>query len=229
MKKEKKARKRKHGTGHSASYTDEQWAAINGWADAAGETTARWWGKCVTTVDLSAPERTAAPPLVLDEEQQRCMSRVAGDLAEGARDDESSRFGALARDLLRERLEAMVRDGRRAEAIAGLHSVFGEARAEVIAAAFMPDGPKEPRMPGGRKREGPRMPPASGRSRAGCFDGKAGCRPRAHRDRRHAAPRYRQPDLDPPVSPIMKSAAEQHFQHFIDVPQSSFDPAEPRP
>jgi len=27
----------------------------------------------------------------------------------------------------------------------------------------------------------------------------------------------------------MKNAAEQHFQHFIDVPQSSFDPAEARP
>ena len=139
MKKEKKARKRKHGTGHSVSYTDEQWAAINGWANAAGETTARWWGKCVTTVDLSAPEKTAAPPLVLDEEQQRRISRIAGDMAEDARDEASVRFGALARDLLRERLEAMVRDGRRAEAVAGLRSVFDEARAKVIAAAFMPE------------------------------------------------------------------------------------------
>ena len=120
MSKEKKARKRKDGTGHSASYTDEQWVAINGWADAAGETTARWWGKCVTTVDLSAPEKTAAPPLVLDEEQQRRISRVAGDMAEGARDEASVRFGTLARDLLRERLEAMVREGRRADTVAGL-------------------------------------------------------------------------------------------------------------
>jgi len=160
MKKEKKARKRKHGTGHSASYTDEQWAAINGWAKAEGETTARWWGKCVTTVDLSAPEKTAAPPPVLDEEQQRRISRVAGDMAEGARDDVSVRFGTLARDLLRERLEAMVREGRRAEAIAGLHSVFGEARAEVIAAAFMPDGPKEPRVPGRQKGQGVETPPS---------------------------------------------------------------------
>ena len=154
MKKEKKARKRKDGTGHSASYTDEQWAAINGWANAAGETTARWWGKCVTTVDLSAPEKTAAPPLVLDEEQQRRISRVAGDMADGARDEASVRFGALARDLLRERLEAMVRDGRRMEALDGLRSVFGEARAEVIAAAFMPDGPKETGMPRRQKGQG---------------------------------------------------------------------------
>ena len=140
----KKTRKRKPGTGHSASYTDAQWTAINAWAEAAGETVSRWWAKCVLTADLSAPERVAAPPLVLDEEQQRRISRVAGDLAEGARDDVSSRFGALARDLLRERLQAkLVREGGRAEALAELHSVFGEARAEVIAAAFIPDEPKE--------------------------------------------------------------------------------------
>lgn len=166
MKEEKKARKRKHGTGHSASYTDEQWAAINGWANAAGETTARWWGKCVTTVDLSAPEKTAAPPLVLDEEQQRRISRVARDIAEGARDEASVRFGALARGLLRERLEAMVREGRRAEALDGLHAVFGEARAEVIVAAFMPDGPKEPRVHERWKGQGakgaPRQRPQQG-------------------------------------------------------------------
>ena len=139
----KKTRKRKPGTGHSVSYTDAQWAAINAWAKAAGETVSRWWAKCVLTVDLSAPERVPAPPLVLDEEQQRRISRVAGDLAEGAREVVSSRFGALARDLLRERLQTMVREGRRAEALDGLRSVFGEARAEVIAAAFMPDEPKE--------------------------------------------------------------------------------------
>ncbi len=142
MKKEKKARKRKHGTGHSASYTNEQWAAIKAWANAAGETTARWWGQCVTTVDL--PGKTAAPPLVLDEERR--ISCVAGDIAENARDDVSARFGALARELLRERLEGMLRDDRRAEAVAGLRTVFGEARAEVIAAAFMPERPKEPRV-----------------------------------------------------------------------------------
>ncbi len=165
MKKEKKARKRKHGTGHSASYTDEQWAAINGWANAAGETTARWWGQCVTTIDLSAPAKTAAPPL--DEEQQRRISCVAGDIAESARDDVSARFGALARDLLRERLEGMLRDGRRAEAVAGLHSVFGEARAEVIAVAFMPERPKESGVPGRQKRQGakdvPRHRPQQGK------------------------------------------------------------------
>ena len=167
MKKEKKARKRKHGTGHSASYTDEQWAAINGWANAAGETTARWWGKCVTTVDLSAPEKTAAQPLVLDEEQQRRISRVAGDMAEGARDEASVRFGALARDLLRERLQAMIREGRRAEALDGLRSVFGKARAEVTAVVFMPDEPKEPRVPERQKGQGakdaPRQRPQQGK------------------------------------------------------------------
>ncbi len=156
----KKTRKRKPGTGHSVSYTDAQWAAINAWAKAAGETVSRWWAKCVLTVDLSAPEKVAAPPLVLDKEQQRRILRVAGDLAEGARDDVSSRFGALARDLLRERLQAMVREGRRAEALAGLRSVFGEARAEVIAAAFMPDGPEEPGMPGRQKGRGTAEEPA---------------------------------------------------------------------
>ena len=147
----KKTRKRKPGTGHSVSYTDAQWTAINGWAKAAGETVSRWWAKCVLTVDLSAPERVAAPPLVLNEEQQRRISRVAGDMAEGARDEVSSRFGALARELLRERLQAMVQEGRRAEALNGLRSVFGEARAEVIVAAFMPDEPKETRTPARQK------------------------------------------------------------------------------
>ena len=150
----KKARKRKPNTGHSGSYTDEQWAAMNGWADAAGESTARWWGQCVTTVDLSAPEKTAAPPLVLDEEQQRRISRVAGGLAEGARGEVSARFGALAVELLRERLQAMVREGRQAEALDGLRTVFGEARAEVVAAAFMPDEPKETRKPERQKEHG---------------------------------------------------------------------------
>ena len=163
----KKARKRKPGTGHSASYTDEQWAAINGWADAAGETTAQWWGKCITTVDLSAPEKAAAPPLVLDEEQQRRISRVARELAEGACGDVSSRFGALAVELLRERLQAMVREGRQAEALDGLRTVFGAARAEVIAAAFMPDEPKETRKPERQKEHGTGDTPDRGSRRQG--------------------------------------------------------------
>ncbi len=150
----KKTRKRKPGTGHSVSYTDAQWTAIAGWAEAAGETVSRWWAKCVLTVDLPAPERVAAPPLVLVEEQQRRISRVAGDMAEGAREEVSSRFGALARDLLRERLKEMVREGRRAEALDGLRSVFGEARAEVIAAAFMPDEPKEAQVLGRQTQTG---------------------------------------------------------------------------
>ncbi len=149
----KKARKRKPGTGHSVSYTDAQWATINAWAKAAGETTSRWWGHCVTTVDLSAPEKAAAPPLVLDEEQQRRISRVARDMAGGAREEVSSRFGALARDLLRERLEAMVREGRRAEALDGLRTVFGETRAEVIAAAFIPETPAMAGKPAERPEE----------------------------------------------------------------------------
>ncbi len=150
----KKARKRKPGTGHSVSYTDAQWAAIKAWAAEAGETTAQWWGQCITTVDLSAPEKTAGPPLVLDEEQQRRISRIVGDWAEGVDDDVSARFGALAVELLRERLQAMVREGRRTEALDGLRTVFGEARADVIAAAFMPDDPTEPRMTEQEKEHG---------------------------------------------------------------------------
>ena len=149
----RKARKRKPGTGHSVSYTDAQWAQIKAWAEAAGETTSRWWAKCVLTVDLSAPERVAAPPLVLDEEQQRRICRIARDMAGGAREEVSSRFGALARDLLRERLEAMVREGRRAEALDGLRTVFGEARAEVIAAAFIPETPAMADKPAERPEE----------------------------------------------------------------------------
>lgn len=137
----KKPRKRRPGTGHSVSYTDEQWARIKAWAKAAGMSTSAWWGQCVTTVDLSAPETSAAPALVLDEEQQRRISRMARELADGADDDLSARFGALAVELLRERLQAMVREARRAEALDGLRTVFGEERAHVIAAAFMPETP----------------------------------------------------------------------------------------
>ncbi len=91
---------------------------------------------------------------------------IVGDWAEGVDDEVSARFGALAVELLRERLQAMVREGRRAEALDGLRTVFGEARADVIAAAFMPDEPTEPRMtgqkgehrtrdaPGGRPQQG---------------------------------------------------------------------------
>ncbi len=150
----KRARKRRPDTGHSVSYTDERWAAIKAWANAAGMSASAWWGECVTTVDLSAPEKAAAPPLVLDEEQQHRISRVVRELAEGASDEVSARFGALARELLRERLQAMVREGRRAEALDGLRTVFGEARADVIAAAFMPDEPKEARTPGRQKEHG---------------------------------------------------------------------------
>ncbi len=152
-------RKRKPGTGHSVSYTDAQWAAIKAWAAEAGETVSQWWGQCITTVDLSAPEKAAGPPLVLDEEQQRRISRVVGDWAEGVDDDVSARFGALAVELLRERLQAMVREGRQAEALDGLRTVFGEARAEVIAAAFMPDEPTEPRMTGQKGEHGSRDAP----------------------------------------------------------------------
>ena len=156
----KKARRRKPGTGHSVSYTDEQWAAIKAWAKAAGMSASAWWGQCVTTVDLSAPEKSAALPLVLDEEQQRRISRIAAEMADGARDEVSARFGALAVELLRERLQAMVREGRRAEALDGLRTVFGEARAEVIAAALMPDEPKETRTPGRQKEREIETPPS---------------------------------------------------------------------
>ncbi len=143
----KKARKRKPGTGHSVSYTDAQWAQIKAWAKAAGMSASAWWGQCVTTVDLSAPKKSAGPPLVLDEEQQRRISRVVGDLAEGVDDEVSARFGALAVELLRERLEVMVLEGRREEALEGLRTVFGEERAAVIEAAFMPETPAVTDMP----------------------------------------------------------------------------------
>ena len=50
----------------------------------------------------------------------------------------------------------MVLEGRRAEALDGLRSVFGEARADVIAAAFMPDEPTEARKPGQQTQSTPR-------------------------------------------------------------------------
>ena len=136
----KKPRKRKPGTGRSVSMTDRQWNTIKKWAAEAGMSASRYFAHCMQTVDLSSKNETAHSP-VLTPERQRGIARIAADLAQPTSAETSSRFGELARDLLQERLDRMVAEGRRAAAYEGLCTVFGEQRAEIIAAAMMPPDP----------------------------------------------------------------------------------------
>ena len=133
----KNPRRRKPGTNHSISMTDSQWRAIKKWAAEAGMSASQYIAHCMLTVNLSS-KHTTAQPLVLAPDRHREIVRVAADLAPLADDEMSSRIGALARDAMQERLHSMIAQGRRAEAYEQLCNVFGDHRAEVIAAAMIP-------------------------------------------------------------------------------------------
>ena len=95
-------------------------------------------------------EAVAARPLILDEKEQRDISDA---VAEAARDVSSggeafSDFAEDMRALLEARLQAMVRNGRRTQAVELLRKVFGEERAAVIAAALIPASVAPPEKPG---------------------------------------------------------------------------------
>ena len=145
-------RSRGPGSSHAISCTDGQWAAIRAGAARARKRVSPWFVECALTVD-PLPMDAAAPPLILNATEQRFVSRAVGDLAAGARStgDEASPpeddIGALLEDGIR----AMVQRRGIGKATELLRTVFGDERAEVIAAAFIPD---RTRTPGRGKRPG---------------------------------------------------------------------------
>ena len=96
--------------------------------------------------DLS-PKGERARALVLDAGRQRSLTDGVSALARGldaADEEELSQFRDDIRAMLEEPLRAMVRQGRREKAMELLRTVFGEDRATVIAAAFIPNTEEAP-------------------------------------------------------------------------------------
>ena len=127
--------------------TDEEWELVREGASRAGISASAWWTECALKVDLS-PKGEKARALVLDAGRQRSLSDGAAALARGldAADEEAlSQFRDDIRAMLEEPLRAMVTQGRREKAMELLRMVFGEDRAIVIAAAFVPDTEEAPK------------------------------------------------------------------------------------
>ena len=132
---------------HTICCTGEDWELVQEGASRAGMSASAWWTECALTVDLS-PKGAKAWPLVLDAGRQRSLSDGAAELARGldAADEEAlSQYRDDIRAMLEESLRAMVKQGRREKALELLCTVFGEERATVIAAAFIPNPEEAPR------------------------------------------------------------------------------------
>ena len=136
----KPPRTRKSGTNHSISMTDHQWNSIKKWAAEAGMSASRHIAHCMLTVDLS-PKRATEHPLVLDSDRQQQIARTAQDMAAVARSPLAPRIADLAHQMLKERLQQMLRDGRRPEARKLLCEVLGKERAEIVESALIPEEP----------------------------------------------------------------------------------------
>lgn len=134
---------KKTRTTHTICATDEDWETVLEGARRSGMSASAWWTECALTVDLS-PKGGKAWPLVLDAGRQRGIADGMAALAHGldAADEEALlQYRDDIRAMLEEPLSAMVRQGRREKAMELLRTVFGEERAVVIAAAFMPETP----------------------------------------------------------------------------------------
>ena len=144
----KKARKRQRGKSYTISCTAEQLAAIEAGAIRAGMSVSAWFVACALTVD---PWPKAHRRLVLDGKEQRYISRSAAEPAQGlhSKGGTSSQLADDHSVLLEARLGTMVEQGRSDEATALLRTVFGEERAEVIAAAFISETPAPSESPEG--------------------------------------------------------------------------------
>ena len=132
---------------HTICCTGEDWELVREGAGRTGVSASAWWTERALTVDLS-PKGERARPLVLDAERQRALSDGAAELARGldAADEEAlSQYRDDIRAMLEDPLRAMVRQGRREKAMELLRAVFGEDRAAVIAAAYIPDPDEAPR------------------------------------------------------------------------------------
>ena len=142
----KKTPARKKQVTHTICCTDEEWELVREGAGRAGLSASAWWTECALTVDLS-PKGGKAQALVLDAGRQRRLSDGVAALAHGldiADEEALSQFRDDIRAMLEESLRAMVRQGRREKAMGLLRTVFGEDRATVIAAAFIPNTEEAP-------------------------------------------------------------------------------------
>ena len=148
----KKARNRQRGKSYTISCTAEQLEAIEVGAAGAGMLVSPWFVACALTVD---PWPKAHRRLVLDGREQRYISRSAEELARGlhSKGGMSSQFADDLGVLFEARLGTMVRQGRGDEATALLRRSFGEERAEVVAAAFIPETPAPPGSPEGPEED----------------------------------------------------------------------------
>ena len=105
------------GRTYTISATDEEWEAIRAGAARAGKRISAWAVECALTVD---PLPRQSRRLVLDEKQQRSMSRSMDAHARSlcADPDEPSALADGLRALLAARLGAMTRQGRHGETVA---------------------------------------------------------------------------------------------------------------
>ena len=134
----RKPRARTPGRTYTISATDEEWGAVRAGAARAGKRVSAWAVECALTVD-PLPRRSRR--LVLDEKQQRDISRSMDAHARSLCADADAPSGLAddLRKLLAARLGAMARQGRRDKAVARLRETFGDRRAEILAAAMMPE------------------------------------------------------------------------------------------
>ena len=163
----KKSPSKKNQVTHTVCCTDEEWALVKEGAGRAGMSASAWWVECALTVDLS-PKGERARALVLDAGRQRSLSDGMSALACGldAADEEAlSQFRDDIRAMLEEPLRALVRQGRREKAMELLRTVFGEDRATVIAAAFIPDTEGAPGSTSSEEPEAGRPEASSDRKR----------------------------------------------------------------
>ncbi len=127
----RKPRRQQKGMSHSISCTDDEWAMIARGAERSGMSPSAWFTHCALNVNPLS-ERTI--PLVLDEREQRNVAKAVERLARAISRSPQTLSGIEddVRHLLRERVRAMTRQGRSAEARARLREMFGEKRARWI-------------------------------------------------------------------------------------------------
>lgn len=127
---------------------DEEWDPIQADAVRRKRSTSDWVVECALTEEIT-PEKIAPRKLVLDAKAQRSLLRDVAEFARGshADGDGTSRLANNLHALFETRLRTMAREGRREEAVEALHAILGEKRAAVVAAAFLPETPKEPVSP----------------------------------------------------------------------------------
>ena len=142
----KKSPNKKNQVTRTICCTDEDWDLVLEGAGRAGMSASAWWTECALTVDLS-PKGEKARALVLDAGRQRGLSDGVSALARGLDAADGKALSQLRDDIramLEEPLRMMVRQGRREKAMELLRTVFGEDRATVIAAAFIPNTEEVP-------------------------------------------------------------------------------------